>query len=336
VISDEELSDYNFDFGLSPSDVHEFFVINRNLEPFGISTANMAWKAFIRSYIMNNMITVEYQQTGSAFNSIGSPYHLNDSKMFSITDQIAIGRLLYLSGLYRLTNDNLMGYNTETNTHNNIQVQSILRLPHLPYLKAAFDSNSSENSENGDIESGAFIPYSGNSNQVSLGIGYNFIQIPYVPTQIDLSYRTGVNSRETGATDLRAIETLSDNKNNGFNLSLSNRFLPIPLKTLISYSSATNTNELSEKEYKNSRFYFRGEYSFLNEMLKPYLAFSTTSLSGDQDKQSYSVSSLGLQAYPLPKLSISTDLALKSHGNKADSDKEYSTTTWRLTVSQRF
>ncbi|MCD8479049.1 MAG: hypothetical protein LRZ88_01705 [Candidatus Cloacimonetes bacterium] len=91
-----------------------------------------------------------------------------------------------------------------------------------------------------------------------------------------------------------------------------------------------------EQDYTNSRIYLRAEYSFLAEMLKPYLSFSATSLGGDQDEQSYTQTALGLQAYPLRNLSISTDLSLKGHSNKDISDKDYNTTTWRLLISQRF
>jgi len=336
VISDEELSDYGINLDLSPSDLADLFVINKNLEPFGLTEANLAWKAFIRSYIMNNMITMEYQQTGPAFNSFGSFYQMNDSKMFTISDHIAFGRILYLSGSFSQTEDNLMGHQTDTNKYRNIQASAILRYPHLPYLKATYYNNSSENSENTDIESDAFLPYSGSSSMMSFGIGYNFIQIPHVPTQIDLSYRSGDDSRESGSIDSRALEIVSDNKNSGLSFSMTNRFLPVPLKTYFAYSSGKNTDNQLEQDYTNSRIYLRVEYSFLAEMLKPYLSFSSTSLGGDQDEQSYTQTALGLQAYPLRNLSISTDLSLKGHSNKDISDKDYNTTTWRLLISQRF
>ncbi|MDD3096661.1 MAG: hypothetical protein PHU99_02980 [Candidatus Cloacimonetes bacterium] len=333
VISDDEFDDYNVDLDLSPQDFENLFVINKNLEPFNIGKANTAWKAYIRSYIMKNMITVEYREIGSAFHALGSPYHLNDSRVISVSDQIAIGRILFLGGTFNHTKDNLMEHATETNSYQSIQTQAILRIPNLPYLKASFNINDSENSQNGDIESDAYIPYSGNYSQYNFGIGYDFFQIPYVPTQLELSMRSGKNFREAGIQDL---ETVNDSKNSGFNFNLSSRFLPIPLKTQIAYSNARNTDDLTKDEYKNNRLFLRAEYSFLSEMLKPYLSYSNTSLSGDQDKQSYSTTSLGLQAYPIRNLSITTDLGFKVYSNDDDSSAEYNTTTWRLLISQRF
>lgn len=336
TISDDELSDYGIDLDMSPSDFEDFFVINKNLKPFGLGKGNIAGKAYISMYVLKNMINVEYQQTGSAFNSLGSYASLNDSKMLSISDQIAIGRILFLSGSYSQTDDNLMGYNTENNSYRNIQAQAILRYPNLPYLKAAIYNNVSENSENKDLETDNYVPYSGESQFLSVGLGYNFVQIPYVPTQLDISIRTGDDSRELKATDLNDLELLSNNQNNGFNISMSNRFLPFPLKTQFSYSTAKNTNMLDDLDYKNSRLHLRAEYAFLHEALKPYVAFSSTSLSGAQDAQTYSSTAFGLEAYPLRKLSVSTDLSFKAHSNKDDPNKEYNTTTWRLLISQRF
>jgi hypothetical protein len=89
---------------------------------------------------------------------------------------------------------------------------------------------------------------------------------------------------------------VSDNGNSGINFSMSNRFLPIPLKTYLAYSTSSNENKLLDTETKNSRIYMKAEYSLFSDILKPYLAFSNTSLSGDQDETSYSVTSLGLTA----------------------------------------
>ena len=146
----------------------------------------------------------------------------------------------------------------------------------------------------------------------------------------------GEDSREIGSPDVRATTLVSDNGNSGINFSMSNRFLPIPLKTYLAYSTSSNENKLLDTETQNSRIYMKAEYSLFSDILKPYLAFSNTSLSGDQDESSYSITSLGLTAYPMRNLSVNTDLALKKVSNKDNSAAEYDTTTWRLLVSQRF
>ena len=336
AMSEEDLQEYSEDIDVNPQDVSDWFIINQNIEPFGLDKSNIAWKVYLRAYMMNNMITVDYQEVGSSFTALGTHAPLSDSRIVTMTDQFNLGRAFLLTGSYSQTVDNLMEHSTETNTYSNLQAQAILRLSKMPYLKASLLLNNSENEANTEIDSLDFTPYTGDNQQLSFGIGYNFIQIPYVPTQLDLSYRMGEDSREIGSPDVRATTLVSDNGNSGINFSMSNRFLPIPLKTYLAYSTSSNENKLLDTETKNSRIYMKAEYSLFSDILKPYLSFSNTSLSGDQDESSYSVTSLGLTAYPMRNLSVNTDLALKKVSNKDNSAAEYDTTTWRLLVSQRF
>ena len=331
--STEDLDDYGVELEIDPADFAELFVINKNMEPFMPSRANLAWNAFFRTFFWNNMFSAQYSETGSAFNTLGAYTQLKDSKMIQITDQFSIGRYLYFSGGFSLIQDNLMEHKSETNSYTNIFGQAILRIPRMPYLKTSYYSNVAKNKDNSEIVSNAypFVPFTRESSNMSFGIGYNFIQIPKVPSQLDISYRTGNDSSKLSSI----LDT--DNESNGLNFTINSRFSMIPLQTQIGYSSTNNTATIpTDKEMKSSNFLLRADYSLWQNKIKPYLSFRTTGLSGDQDTQAYNYYTLGLESYPLKNLTVSTDLGMKSYTNDNNSSMDYDTTTWRLLITQRF
>jgi len=335
-----DLEDYGLeleigDNTIDPSDFADFFVVNKNMEPFMPSKANLAWTAYLRMYFWNNFLSVQYSETGSAFHALGAHYQMNDSKMLTVSDQITVGRLLTITGSYSVTEDNLMGHKSETNSYQNIAAQAILRVPRMPYLKASFADNRGENKANEDIESD-FTPYTRDARNMSFGIGYNIVQIPYVPTQLDISYRFGNNVNEIDKGAVAGIQKLSDNKNNGIAFTMSNRYQMLPLRTQLSFSTASNENILLDEKYENNSFSLRADYSFLEKILRPYVSYRNTSLKGDHDPQSFNYYNLGLEAYPLTNMTVSADIGLRIYKNDADSSMDYDTTTFRLLLSQRF
>mgnify|MGYP007064319125 FL=1 len=70
--STEDLDDYGVELEIDPADFAELFVINKNMEPFMPSRANLAWNAFFRTFFWNNMFSAQYSETGSAFNTLGA------------------------------------------------------------------------------------------------------------------------------------------------------------------------------------------------------------------------------------------------------------------------
>lgn len=335
AFSEDTLEDYGINLPISPSDIADIFVVNQNLEPFGLSASNLAWKVYLRSYMLNNMISVDYQEVGNSFTSLGSFAPLQDARILSIADQFHLGRYFLLSGSYNLTKDNLMGFNEISNRFQAIQAQAILRVPKMPQLKAAFNLDGAQNKKNAELDDFDFKPYKADRKSLNIGMGYNIIQIPYVPTQLDLGYRFGDDYRKE-IRDSTAYTMLSENKHNGLNISMINRFKILPLRTYISYNNGEMKNLMGETSKKNSRIYLKAEYSLFNEILKPYLSISNSSLSGDQDTQNYNTIALGLTAYPIKNMNVNADYILQTYKNKTNSSTNYDNSTLRLLLSQRF
>lgn len=337
----QDLEDYGLDIELGgnsvdPADYADTFVINRNMEPFIPSRANVAWTGYARLLILRNLLSLQYSETGSSFNALGTAGQMNDSRVITITDQINFGRLFFLSGGLNLTEDNLMGHKSETNQYQSIFAQMIIRPNNLPYLKASFNDNRGENKVNEDIETDSFEPFQRNAQNMSFGIGYNIVQIPLVPTQLDISYRIGANDSERiPVTESESVK-ITENKSDGIAFTMSNRFAMLPLRTQVSYSTANNKDQLSTLEYKNSSIFLKADYALWENRIKPYVSFRNTSLSGDNQPQKYNYINLGLESYPIHNMSVTADLGLKGYKNDSDSSKDYDTTTFKLLLTQRF
>lgn len=333
VFTADEISDYvDMDLPVDPADFEDLFVINKNMEPFLPSRANLAWNAYVRAYVLKNLINVQYSEAGSAFNALGTYGQLLDAKMLTITDQISFGRWLFIAGGLSLTEDNLMEHKSETNKYQNIYGQVLLRLPLMPYLKASYQSNKGENEDNPDIIS-VFEPYLRQSQNMTFGIGYNFVQIPFVPSQLDISYRMGDDNSEKSSL------MVTDNLMNGLNFTINNRFETIPLRTQINYSQNKNTNQLDPanlQEVTNSNIFLRADYALWANRIKPYICIRNTSLKGDQDPQSFNYFTFGVESYPIKNMTVTTDLISKFYKNDNDSSKDYDSFTWRFMLTHRF
>jgi hypothetical protein len=332
-MTQEEIEEYlGRTLPFDPSDYSSLFVINKNIEPFEPGLSNIAWKAYYRAFILNNLFNISYSQIGSSFNATSTNYMQNDNTLLSITDQYNYKQYLFLTGGYTRTEDNLSGHRFETNTYDSWFVQSIVRIPRYPYFKAAYFSNVGKNTINNDVtEAVDFTPYTRNSNSLSLGMGYNFVQIPYVPTQLDITWRAGGD--DSSSNDVLTY----DNVNSGINFSLTNKYTTIPLKTQIAFSSNNQELKLSNNaENSNFNIMLHADYMLWENKLKPYMQYRNVSLGGDQQAQSYSYYICGLEAYPIKDMTISTSLTLKNYQNDDVQNVDYGSTTWRLSLNQRF
>ncbi|MCK9333140.1 MAG: hypothetical protein M0Q19_08180 [Candidatus Cloacimonetes bacterium] len=333
-ISSEELDEYGIDLvDIDPADYADYFVINKNMEPFLPSKANVAWTGYLRMYFLNNFLNVQYTETGSAFNSLGTYNQLNDTKVISITDQYTLGHLLTMSGGFSTTEDNLMKHKSETNSYQNIFAQAILRYPNMPYIKASLNSSTGKNKNNPDIDS-EFEPYNRKALNMSFGIGYNIVQIPQVPTQVDISYRLGSSESERKPDE--NVEKITENANNGLAFTMNNSYLMLPLRTQISFATASNKDKLGNATSKNSSFFLKAYYELWENRLNPYVSYRNTSLSGDYDSQTYNYFNLGVESYPINNMTVTADLGLKNYKNKDYGDADYDATTFRLCLTQRF
>lgn len=325
-------------FPVNPEDFASLFVVNKNMEPFMPGRANMAWIAYFRTLLLNNLINVQYTETGSAFNALGAAYQLLDSRTLSITDQFNLARYWVFTGGFNLTADNLMGHKSETNTFSSWYVQSILRINKLPYLKAAYFNNQGENKENPDIASAnPFRHYLRNSNNMSFGIGYNVTQIPYVPTQFDISYRMGADDSQL-ADASNVMQYTANNESNGLNLTMSNRYTSLPLTTQFSMSMGTQKQLMVSPavENKNQNLFFGAGYSLWENRIKPFANYRLVSYDSNQTEHKYGYVTLGVEAYPIKDMSINTNLGFQNYSSNLAGASEYKTTTWRVLLTQRF
>lgn len=340
VLTEDDLAEYtDMDIPFTFENLADLFVINKNMEPFIPSFANLAWNAYARMYVWNNLINIQYNSVGPAFNSFGSYYQANDTKTLSISDQITIGRFFVLNGGYSKTEDNIREFNTQTNTHQNIFAQMILRIPNMPYLKASFFDNTGENEPlNADdpAETSLFAPYVQKSRNMSFGLGYNFRQIPFVPTQFDISYRLGNSTNESAASIDDPLTMLRENKTNGISLTMLNKFQILPLRTHFSFSNSDSENLIDSSKQTNNSLYARADYSIWDGRIIPFASYRNNLLSADDNKLSYSYFNFGIESYPIRDMSLSFDVGTQSFKNKNDNDKDYQTTTLKLLLSQRF
>lgn len=337
-ISKEDLSEYGIpDILIDPVDFADLFVVNKNMEPFIPSMANVAWLAYARLFFWNNLFNAEYSETGHAFNSFGSFYNANDTKRMTINDQLNIGRFLLLSGSYSKVEDNLMKFKNETNIFESITASAVLRIPHIPYLKATyFDSKGENRDDSEEQDNYDFLPTAQSNQNITFGGGYNFKFIPYVPTQVDFSYKMGnsLNQRSFSVGD--SLQTIGENEIEGYNFSMINRFKRFPLKTHISYSTYTTTNLMSLEDYRNTNIYGKAELNFFKDKLVPYFSYRQTKLDKGYDAQSYNYMNFGLETNPYRSLNIIADMGMKEYVNELDDSLNYKTNTFRLQLTQRF
>jgi len=337
-ITSEQIQEYASDLDfVNPEDLAELFVINRNMEPFMPSLNNLAWMAYFRTFFWNNLFNINYNVTGSAFNSLSTYYQQNDTQVISINDQFFVGRFLALSGGYNVTMDNYSKTYAETSRSDAWFVQSLLRFPNLPYLKASVFNTNTQNTNNPDVQDSAdFIPYKRNANNISVGLGYDFKMIPVVPSQLDITYRLSKDNKKQGSAE----DLIYENFSNSINISVSNRFGIIPLKTQLVFSLANQERDLGiaaqQFEDDNYTIFGRAEYVLFRNRLIPYLSYRRVNLSGDQADQSFDYLTLGLESTPINNMSASTSISQKYHRFADDDNLNNDTFTWRFQVSQRF
>ncbi len=331
----EEIEDYTSqELPINLDEYSGIFVINSNVEPLIPSARNVAWNAYMRWYFnffWDNLFNVSYSEVGQVFRSLGINYLQNDAKTISLSHQMNFKQYFFLNWGYNIVEDNLGGSRSETNSYNSIFAQGILRLPSLPYIKAAYFLNTGENKDNPDADMGdVFIPYQRNSNSLSVGIGYNFNTLPYAPAQVDVTWKGGTD-------DSKSNDVLTyDNDNTNVSVSIINKYTMVPLRTVLSFSTNTQDIKLNDQTNKNFSFGLNAEYLLWENKLKPYVQFRRVNLGGDQDTQSYNYYTFGLEAFPWMNTTVSTSLGVSSYTNDVNSNLDDSVTTWRLLLTQRF
>jgi len=336
---------------VNPADFQDIFIINTNMQPLPMSekfsefAPFLAWQAYLRNVYKSNLLNISISQVGASFKSLSTNYMQNDAQQFLISDQFTYEQYLFVAGGFSQIVDNLSRTKLDTHVNSNYFMHGMLRLPRLPYLMLAYTHNKGENELNDEIELGdassMFVPYQRNSNNYSVTLGYDFDLLPVAPTNLELGYRKGSNA-EKRQDSAKAMSKFYEYDTNNLSLSLTSRFIELPLKTKIGISNNSQdfyhimADTVNKGTNSNFNFLIRGDYTLPFYRMIPWLEYKVTSLGGDQDSQSINLISLGLDARPLDNTFVSTGLGWQFYSNKDKLDADYNTATWHLNLTQRF
>lgn len=345
AISQSGLEEYlDTDIPFNPAAYEDIFIINTNMNPLPMSSdfrdpsSFLAWQAYLRNVFMNNMLNVNVTQVGSSFRSLSSSNAQRDVTQWSVFDQYTFRQYLFLGGGISRNKDNLSKSKIETNVFDNYYVQAMLRLPRYPYLLASYTNSNSKNEPNSQIvvsDDALYNPYKRKSNVLSFTLGREFTELPVAVNNVDVGWRIGRDYAKTRDFSKALVKQYDYNTDN-VSLSVSSRFVDIPLRTQVSVSYGTQENTVPDTGNNNLSFLMRGEYGLLKNRLKPWAEYRITSLSGDQDAQAYNYINLGLEARPLDTTSITTTLGWQIYNNDDKDNVDYTTTSWHLVITQRF
>lgn len=344
-ITQEQLEDYlpdDFPLELDPQEYADYFILNQNMEPLMPRRENTAWQAYARMLILGNYLDARYAEVGPAFNSLSTYYQQKDTKQYSLSDQINILNTVYVSGGVNVIEDNLSGHKNETNKTFGWNAQATIRPARLPYFRAGIFNNDIENELNAELNDPSYVfnPFKRNSQSMNFGLGYMFSMIPLVPSSLDITYRLGKDDNLSGAAEILDYKNL----NNSLSISINNKFQIVPLRTQIVWSlynqkreDSVNTTIYPLYDNSNTNLFLRADYSLFKNKLRPYVQYRATSLSGDtQATQQYNYVNLGLEAYPITNMTVSTDIGKQYYNNDTDELTNYDNLTWRFKFSQRF
>lgn len=347
AMTKDELTTYlgdNTDAPIDPSNFEDFFIINTNMQPLPISgsikdpLAFAAWTAYYRSFWFNNLLNISYSHVGASYKALSANYLQQDATQLAITEQYNYKQFFFITGGFNQTKDNLAKHQLETNTFDSYFAQGLVRIPKYPYLSIAYTGSKGKNEKNDKIDSddvSLYNPYKRASQQIAVGLGYDFEMLPVAPTNLSVGYKLG-NDNEQRLDILGRFADVYDNDNSNISLNLTSKFIAIPLKTQLSLSSNQQDANQADESKSNMNLMAKGEYRLLQNRVLPWVEFRTTSLGGDQQSQAYNYFTLGVLARPLPDTNIETSLGWKSYNNNDRANVNYDTTTWRLNLSQRF
>lgn len=308
-----------------PEDFETFIVINKNVEPIIPSRASMAYRIYSNMFIAGNFFTLSYSEVGASFRSLSSAYLQNDARILSITDNISLfNNQLLLDGGFNLIRDNISKQKEAKTTNLNWYVQSFFRPRNLPYLRAGYNSSSFSD----DLDVSQVDQQMGTLN---LGTGYQFTQIPFSITSLDV----GVNlSDDKDRTEAEAFNL----KRTGFQISIYNSLKDIPLVTRFNFSNTVHKEQgpIDKDDNYFRSFSLRNEYTLFRNKVRPYLNLRFSTLGGEQEDLTIANYELGSHYNPLKRTSINTAVELTTRDYKDIPDMDSSIFTWKLSITQRF
>jgi hypothetical protein len=312
-------------FELDPQKYKDLFIINENMQPYKPNKSSLAWKAFLRPYLLHNNINIEISETGAGFHSLSSNSLQNDIRKLIISDQINILNVAMINAGYNKNEDNLADQKSTTTTFDRYYGQLVLQYQDVTSLALSYDT-STNNGLNAETDVDEFEQKSVN---MSVSADYNVKKMPVAPTRFNITY-----------TNSNSTDELSNSYEinlNSINFTMLNKFLTLPLTTKLYYGMSISENEVLGTNYENSSnsIGLRGEFAMFNGKLVPYSDMKLVLLSGDED-QSFSYFNFGSKYTPWENTRLATNLRVKYYSNSTTDNKNYSEFNWTFYISQRF
>lgn len=348
VMTQEEIeSDLGETIPFDPESIEDLFIINKNVEPFGVGLENMAYKVYTNAYIAGNFVTISLSRVGSAFNSLSARSVRNDAKEFTISDNINFHNTVFVDFSYNRVTDNLSKMLATTDEYSNYHVSSVFRKENLPILRANFDKGRTSVANNGSLNMGIDFDESQEFRTSTFGggIGYDFTVLPEMPFSLDLDYAKNINE-----DDLR--ETFKF-ENDSYVFRYKGKLIPYPLSTEFSYNLTNSTNTTEEfrgnskqlrdvimvsEDWNRNSVRIKLAYELWDAKLIPFFDFKHSSnkndLDGDKD-YSQKATSIGFKFSPLKLTSINSNLTFKNNSYEI-AGKDYSAVNWYMNIVQKF
>lgn len=338
AISQEELeNDLGEDMPFDPESLDGFFVINKNIEPLSISTANLAYKIYSSTYIAGNLISFSYSQVGSAFNSISAKNVNTDTKEFTVSDNINFHNTLFVDFSFNRVSDNLSENLATTNEYSNYRINSVFRKEKFPLLRANFNKGRTSIENNNVIEISNDFDESQEFRTTAFGggISYDFKLIPVVPFSLDFDYQNSLDQ-----DDLRESYEF---ENNSYYLRYRSKLTVVPFSTEIGYNLTNSTgytevNGNEKEEWNRSSVRVKLQYEFLDSKIIPFFDYRLSSNNNEDNSDldnDYSATSFGLSYYPFKLTTLASSLTLKDRSYETDG-ADYSAVNWYLNIVQKF
>ena len=346
AISQEELeNDIGEDMPFDPESLDGFFVINKNTEPLSITTANLAYRIYTSTYISGNLISLNYSQVGSAFNSLSARNVNSDTKELTISDNMNFHNIIFLDFSFNRVVDNLSENLATTNEYSNYRVNSIFRKEKFPMLRFSFNKGRTSIENNDEIaisddfdESQEF-----RTTAYGAGIGYNFDIIPIIPFSLDFDYQNSLDE-----DDLREAYEF---ENNSYYFRYRSKMTVIPLSTEVGFNLTSSTGYTQiivpakedsyyqqKEEWERSSLRLKLKYELVDSKLIPFFDYRFSNNENELDNDlnnSYSATSFGLNYYPFKLTSISSSLTFKEKSYEIEG-ADYSAVNWYLNIVQKF
>jgi len=281
AITKAELDSVLGEVPFDPSDYEEYFVLNTSLIPLDPSDlTSLAYQGSFRFNYFNNNLQVIYKSIGSDYYSLANSFLRKDIQGFSIYDRVQLYKnQVYLNlGLDRYKegvsyeND---GEDATAPTDYNALNIGVSYYPHQNWPKISFNWKN-YNRDDGLDTTLTSNPVNYQSRDLSAQLSYDF-QMLNLNHTLSMSYIA--SNRENGFD-----RTASNLANDILMFSMRTTY-QIPLSTVITFASNTNSTGEGLYDFEYTMFGFSGDYKMLNNQLELKGSFNLTNATGTNTKE---------------------------------------------------